>query len=383
MNKFTKYTIRDHGDFFEKHYWPYLDKSFPNYETFWSKHIAPYTNRNEQPNDVHPKEHIDEFMERIWAVHYSMFVQLGQSHEVFLGLKTLEDYLLKYDAIFYHLGMCINMQEDFFFYTYLLLNKQDPTKYLLPEKLSEDIFINKSKSYFEAHYKTDYSRYLLQGRTVSCVFHSKPQIENMTINLLINYSNREYFIKLNNVKDEIRSYRNRIEHNHKMGKIQVGDEFFVPKYKYLKEFEDWKAVRSKKPDIQNKFISQKLLAERLLTDLTQTFDSIWTDLIKLYDRLTVYAEYLKEPTDDICPRCKGKLEEIRILYENGGIPGGNVRSHDVSGRSISDLTGYSASGSAIADSSTNINDFFSHTTGISLVFRELVCKQCGFKKQIS
>lgn len=379
-----EYTIKDHGDFFEKHYWPYLEKSFPNYENFWSKHIAPYTNRGELPNDVHPKKHIDEFIERIWAVHYSMFVQLGQAYEIFSDLKTQEDYSLRYDAIFYHLGMCINMQEDFFFYTYLLFNKQDSKKYPLPEKLSENLYIKKTQEYHKNHYEKSYSEYLSQGRVVSCLFHSKSDIESMAVKLARNSLNRTSFTKLGTLKNEIRLYRNRVEHNHKMGKIQVGKEYFIPKYKYLKEFADWKSVRSKinTAVIHEKFVSQEMLAKRLLTDLSQTLNSVWPDIIKQYDQLKIYADYLNEPLYDICPRCGERMEEIKTLYENGGIPGGTIRNHDVSGKNLSDLTGYSASGSAVANRSTNINDFFSHTTGISLIFKELVCRQCGFKKQI-
>lgn len=51
------YNLAQHGDIFERHYWPlFIKDQFPSYERFWQKFIVPITNR---PNDLFFKTNIE------------------------------------------------------------------------------------------------------------------------------------------------------------------------------------------------------------------------------------------------------------------------------------------------------------------------------------
>jgi hypothetical protein len=86
------YTLQKDGDDFEQQYWKeFLLSDFPNYEIYWSKHVAPLTNR---PNDIHFKSSQQLTGDGYTAddvckaqLHYTTFRHLVRTFEI---LKTLK-----------------------------------------------------------------------------------------------------------------------------------------------------------------------------------------------------------------------------------------------------------------------------------------------------
>lgn len=235
-----KFSIWPDGDFYEQYYWRYLCDKFPNYQEFWSKFIAPLTNR---PNNIHPKAEVDTFLEKIWASHYSLFVQLGSAFRVRSALIDDTSLLFYFETIFYHLGVCVNQQEEFFFLLYCLEYKIKRKGYERPGSLTLEEFTENAKSYYKKYYNKDFQDFVENGRGVSCIFHSKTDLVSKFVKVSFNADGQKAYQSLGLIKEEIRAYRNFIEHSHQMGKILTKQGIFVPKYKFLKKYKEWSAIR--------------------------------------------------------------------------------------------------------------------------------------------
>lgn len=79
----------------------------------------------------------------------------------------------------------------------------------------------------------------------------------------------------------------------------------------------------------------------------------------------------------LCPKCGSslKLRCTLFLSENNKI--------DVSSKSYVELTSYSGSGFSLRSKDTNINDFFSHSTGLTLLEEVLFCNKCEYEQIVS
>jgi hypothetical protein len=89
---------------------------------------------------------------------------------------------------------------------------------------------------------------------------------------------------------------------------------------------------------------------------------------------------LREANTTICPKCNTSLNEISKLYTRDLMPGSKINETDVSGKSLRQLHGVSASGIAIGHnmSKKQLENFFNSTTGISIMEVKLVCSKCGY-----
>ncbi len=80
-------SLLQHGDRFERLWWPLLEKDFPQYERFWLKHIIPLTNRIDPDIDANdPKwigfrddDNIKPEIESMAMAHYSVFYHLARA----------------------------------------------------------------------------------------------------------------------------------------------------------------------------------------------------------------------------------------------------------------------------------------------------------------
>jgi len=73
------YTLEEHGDEFEKMFWPVLRHNFPNYETFWREFVVPLTAR---PYGIGIRPKVDVCLEDMCMAHYSVYYHLGVAREL-------------------------------------------------------------------------------------------------------------------------------------------------------------------------------------------------------------------------------------------------------------------------------------------------------------
>ena len=274
----TRFTICPDGDFYEQYYWRYLADKFPNYEVFWSNYIAPLTNR---PQNINPKSGVDRFIQKIWASHYTLFVGLGSAFRVKSGIPDELSLSFYFETIFYHLGVSLNQQEEFFFLLFCLANKTIGEDYKFPKSFAKEEFVSKAETYYQKHYLDDYGSFKEFGKSISVIFHSRNDLVSQFVQLAFNKEGQKLHKSFARVKEKIRAYRNFLQHSQQIGKKLTEEGVLVPKYNKLKQYGDWFSVRAS--GLKNEdFVNLETLCTRLLKDYSETLNKIWEHVIAFY-----------------------------------------------------------------------------------------------------
>jgi len=104
----NQFNLREHGDLYEKLWWPMLSGEFPQYERLWTKHIVPLTNRidpsitrtDEKWTAFRRDPKIDEDIEHLAMQQYSIFYFLARATLIthFEPHMFIEDAFIFLDA---------------------------------------------------------------------------------------------------------------------------------------------------------------------------------------------------------------------------------------------------------------------------------------------
>lgn len=265
---------------------------FPNYEVFWSKYIAPLTQRDNKVNpNINPKPGIDRFIQRIWASHYSLFVELGSAYRVKSEIPNEFSLSFYFETIFYHLGVCINQQEEFFFLLFRLGNMVLEEDYPYPEHLTREEFISKTDKFYQKYYGEKYHSFCENGRTISCIYHSREEIIKLLVKNAFDKNGQKIYSSFDKLKEEIREYRNFLEHSIQMGKKITERGILVPKYNKLRDYKDWFAVRNSLND--DDFINLNDLCEDFLKRFPELLNQVWEHVISFYGKMENTEKYKK------------------------------------------------------------------------------------------
>jgi hypothetical protein len=85
-----RFNLIEHGDRFERQWWPFLKNDFDKWEKFWLHHIIPLTNRiddnidDKEPSKLFLREDnkIDKHVESMMMANYSVFYYIARANEV-------------------------------------------------------------------------------------------------------------------------------------------------------------------------------------------------------------------------------------------------------------------------------------------------------------
>lgn len=216
------FTLANHGDRYERLWWPLLRNELPQYETFWRKHIIPLTNRIDPgipPSDgkwigFRDDPKIDSDVEAMARSHYSTFY--------FLARATL---VIKYE----------------------------------PQLYFEDAFalLAAATENFERFVKV-WHRRLVKRLSLSKISVPVANVESRQV------------IK------EIREYRNVLLHAPVLGRAHYLNSEFLPKKQFLKKVEQsWRFASNLR---EESFEEGRGLVQRLRSGLLSELTSDWQKL---------------------------------------------------------------------------------------------------------
>jgi hypothetical protein len=281
-----------HGDINERLYWPYLSQQFPNYETFWQKHVVPITKRIEfppyHPEYIRAREGIDEHLEEIAQTHYSVFMNLIQAH------KRLETPDLSYFEDFYaHLSTACDLAESFWFKIYLLVTyvKEGSINSVL--KL---IGINKDDviQEIERHERRFVKRAEEWELAPPFIFH--PLKSSVLKDFFSSLNKADNLREYRRFSQLIRQYRNVMIHHPQIGSIEYAPGLkLVPRKEKINNYRRWKNVFSAVGNmarLRRDFID---IGEQMTADIRTLeifFDRLWDGVLDILEPLRTDRRYL-------------------------------------------------------------------------------------------
>ncbi len=79
------FSLKLHGDRYEREWWPLISSEFPSYEAFWIKHVVPLTSRIDfrvaqgEPRWIMMRPNVNRILEQMAMAHYSVFYYLART----------------------------------------------------------------------------------------------------------------------------------------------------------------------------------------------------------------------------------------------------------------------------------------------------------------
>jgi len=243
-----QFNLTQHGDAYERLWWPLLENHFPEWQQFWIHHIVPLTNRIDKSLKGKPEELflrrdelIDKDVERMVMAHYSVFYFLGRASVVILT----EPHLFPEDAFIFLQTACENALT-------LLTNF---TIQLGPKLGVEDKYLSPMSDRYLS---------LASGKTV---------LEN------------QYPFK------QIKAYRNAFIHHPRMGRNPHLPWEFIPKYKELgRSTSSWGYVQNLPED---GFENARDYLQKIRIDLLVKLNGVWKQVRVALDSVRKSDRYLR------------------------------------------------------------------------------------------
>lgn len=267
-----KFSYSNFGDHYEKNFASMMNGKFPNSEVFWKFFVVPMTKRivSDDVNDqIRPRESVSIDIQSISTCHYSIFLNIIYADDC---LK--EKQLGFFENFYAHLATICDLTDDFFLKLFTLRERcYDRTPKGL-NKLSKEDFISVAESYYTSQYEKDYLNYFSKGKIT-------PQRLISARNVLEDYFQHSFksnWTEYKKLSQNIRTYRNVIIHNSKVGSLinSENNSIFVPKKEYIGHFKDWKSISNVTPkDFSLCFVDQKSLMSNDLSDLMKILNELW------------------------------------------------------------------------------------------------------------
>lgn len=267
------YTLSKNGDNTEKRYWPWLKKTWPNYELLWQEFVVPLTGR---PFDIKLRKGTDPLLEEICMAHYSIFYHLGRAHELFQSVEQKAELPSCYDDIFFHMSAATEMVDRFLFALWKINGRvQGQTD---PEPLSLDEVVERARGFQGKKYKKGYERYLDSGRSVSIPLHNVRDLQGSLISIV---HAEDLVNEVWQIADHIRSYRNVMTHNPLIGQlIGPGRAIYLPEQDKLSKYRLWSHTFYGET-VQSDYVPASDIVEEYLFEFESRVNKLWQKLIEL------------------------------------------------------------------------------------------------------
>jgi len=281
ITDFIKISILVGGDFWEKKYYEFISKDFPNYEKFWQAFVLP----RRKINTIRLKSDVNKNDEYICMCNYTIFRKLISvkskiSKAMTQDVNPEEEIDTCVEGYFY-LGSALDLV-----YKFLMAMGMKYTKNLIPSKLTEEKLVEKAIEYYRKRYDSAYKDYIENQKYVSMIIHDS---EGFIKNIFAEYNTphlKRPFTKLFKIRNLVIKYRNPFIHNPIIGNV----EGKIPKKQYVKDFLNWSQIETviDKPEIiKEKFTD---IVSELKDDYNNTLfilNSIWGILI---NNLNLYSK---------------------------------------------------------------------------------------------
>jgi hypothetical protein len=277
------YPLQQYGDDFEKKFYPYLHKGFPNYEVLWRRFIVPLT-RREIDGSLQLKPGIDSLIEEMCMAHYSIYYHLGVAYE-----RYNEPKLIYWEDVFFHLGTATEMVERFLFALAKIYEKVQKKDLLI--RLTEEKY-NKTVKYREVNYRNQFQKFQERGELTSVILHKMKEVIDRLCTELKSKEVDEARGDFYRLIEEIRKYRNTFTHNPRLARLlSVNRKEMIPKKEFLERYSLWSQVTGSTPPNLTDFTEVENLIVDYQTGLELAINTLWSHLIKLLDTLATTSQY--------------------------------------------------------------------------------------------
>lgn len=283
-SKTNEFSYKSNGDYYEIQSGHLVTDSFPNSEIFWKLFITPMTNRVEpnitNHNDkIRARLNITTDIVDISIIHYSVFLNL-----IYASTCLSTKHLSYFENFYAHLGSVCDLAEEFVTNLYFVTLECEEKETEVLQKLSKTKYLKLAGDWYDNHYSNAFTHYLRKGKTAPFKILGRTNILD------------EYFESEKAWKDycklalQIRTYRNVIVHNTKIGSHITTQGIFVPKKDKIGNYKKWHQVFDVKDDkFKKDFIDRDSQMAQDLIDLKNALNNLWFKPIKHFDRL-VYSD---------------------------------------------------------------------------------------------
>ncbi|HJW29521.1 MAG TPA: hypothetical protein VJ508_09770 [Saprospiraceae bacterium] len=238
------YTIEKDGDYWEKKFHPRLFPMFPNYDEFWRLAIIPLTDRA-HTGGIDLRSNIDRNLKLLAMSHYACYYHLGVAGE---HLDASLDFPHAFDDLLLHLITSVEMVTRRFI--------------TICEKIWDETGLIETRQAFYNSLGVSWQ------------------------------ANLKTFEEIGN---EISQYRNAIAHNPKLAQVYAdkSTQVWIPKYVTLVENENMTGsdLAALLPDCPEHFVERDRLALRLMTELPGSINSLWPEVISMFQYLSRLESY--------------------------------------------------------------------------------------------
>lgn len=296
------WTLREHGDRFERDHWDLLQDTWPNYEVLWREFIVPLTGR---PEHIQLRPDTDPLLEAMCMTHYSIFYHLGTAHGLLQALQNGSDseYAECYDEIFFHMSSSTEMVQRF-----LLVLRE----------------IRNILGFYGKEYSTATAERLVSGRLAN--------VRAELTTFLTSLDQPEELVKkLWKTGDDIRSYRNVMTHNPRIGTlIDPKGGTYLPKQHKLSEYRLWSSVIYRETS-RSDFEPACAIVTRLLEAFESAVNQLWHQVLKLlgdWSSTEQYRNMLPSGSGTATPARAGSViavDKLTSMAKSGAGPTGEDR----------------------------------------------------------
>lgn len=237
ITSWDKFNLLEHGDHYEKLWWPKVKDDFPEWEKFWAHHVVPLTNRVDNTKTKRDRK------------------KLLLRDDKSIDSELLEPVIMRNYSVFYYLGRAKNAIEQV---------------HLFPE----DVFI------------------FLRAATEN-VEDFLGRINRLCKELHIEDSLVPKWgdIEANQTVRAIKSYREAYSHDPKLGRNPFVDHECIPKIKHLRKAKmSWTYVQNLPDEC---FEDSRSYLNELFTDLMILLNPVWGTTTELLDSCRTSEFYLK------------------------------------------------------------------------------------------
>lgn len=265
-------TLKDDGDRYEKRFGQYVLQAFPHYEAFWAEFIVPMRG----PDGIHLRPDIDPILLGLAEAHYSVFWHLMTVHHLIeRQAKSLDEMILFFDAVLFHLSAATEMGERVLFYLALVEEKLTGKLPAGLAPLSEQKIVELAQGYVESkEYQKQLDKLRNRAQTVALPLHPREDVYKPS---LVSAKASEAFAKFMAIAGGAREYRNRVAHNPTLFKVIENDRPYAPTRKHLSKCASWAAaLESTQAD---DFAPIDAIEEEFINAIERALDGLWLALL--------------------------------------------------------------------------------------------------------
>lgn len=266
-----KFLFEKDGDKFERTHYLEANTHFPNIERFWQNFVIPLTNRfSIAPGSsrIRFREGIDPILQYISGANYSLFVHLVSARSAFANWSDLS-----LDTVYTRLASSCDVFEALAIKCHILICECSSMKSHSVEELTKEEFLSKAESYYDENYSKLKEYYLSIGKKVPPI--NIPTKTSILDEFLAASPDRKIY---HTTAGHIRSFRNAIVHDVRVGSLIENEKMLVPKPQSLHKYRNWFEVEhaSGNPEVVARdFCEAKELCDNHITDLTKAINGLY------------------------------------------------------------------------------------------------------------